>query len=64
MKLYQYAIFCLKKNDKDTTESKILVEPKTLLAKDEKQVAILASREIPEAFLDKLDQVEIAVRPF
>lgn len=64
MKLYQYAIFCLKKNEKDTTENKILVEPKTILAKDEKQVAILASREIPEAFLDKLDQVEIAVRPF
>jgi len=44
--------------------SKALVEIKTIFASDAKEAGILAAREIPAEYLDKLDQVEIAVRPF
>ena len=48
-----------------TDPSEILVDVKRVVAKDEKAVAILAAREIPTDYLDgKLEQVEIAIRPF
>jgi hypothetical protein len=49
------------KAGKDTV---VLVEPKQFLASDQQTATILASREIPEEHLDKLDRVEVAVRPF
>jgi hypothetical protein len=42
----------------------LLVSPKFVLAKSDKEVAMRAAREIPETHLDKLDQVEVCVRPF
>jgi hypothetical protein len=70
-KLFEYAILFHPKprkigNDGDTQTdpSEILVEPKRIVAKDEATVGILAAREIPEAYLDKLDSVEVIVRPF
>lgn len=35
-----------------------------LIAADDAQAMILAARAIPEAYLDKLDDVQVAVRPF
>ena len=44
--------------------SELLVEPKCILATDEKKALMLAAREIPEEYLEKLDELEIAIRPF
>lgn len=47
-----------------TAPSTILVTPSNILSVDEKTVAMRAARQIPEDYLDKLDEVEILVRPF
>lgn len=44
--------------------SKILIGPNCVLAPDERGAAMLAGREIPSDKLDKLDCLEVAVRPF
>ena len=50
---------------KETQGPDVIVRtPEYVLAKDDKEVAIRAARAIPETYLDKLDQVEILVRPF
>lgn len=67
MKLYQYAVLYhpTEKQKKDEgLSSKVLVALTTILAQDDKGAAIQAARAIPEQYVDKLDQVEIAVRPF
>lgn len=69
-KLYQWAILLNPRATKDamgndtTPPAKLIVEPKYQLAKDEKEVALRAAREIPTEYLDKLDEVEVLVRPF
>jgi len=66
MKLYEYVVFFNPKNTdkKKHEEAKILVGPKTVLTNDEKTAMLIAGREIPESFLNRLDQVEVAVRSF
>lgn len=65
-KLFQTAVLFhpteeqAKKGDK----SKIIVELKTILEKDEKTAAMKANFEIPEEYRDKLDQVEVVVVNF
>lgn len=34
-----------------------------IIAKDETEVGMIAARHIPDEFMDKLDEVEIVVRP-
>jgi len=68
-KIYEYAVLyhpkARKVGDETVTDpSTILVDVKRVISNDDKSVAIMAAREIPEGFLDKLDQVEIAIRPF
>jgi hypothetical protein len=69
-KLFQYAVLYHPLQTKADEEagnrpkSKMLVEVTVVLADSDGQVATLAARAIPEAYLDKLDQVEILVRPF
>jgi hypothetical protein len=70
-KLYEYAILFHPKTRKtkegeepEAPRSKILTDLQRVLARDDKTVAILAARAIPEEFVDKLEQVEIVVRPF
>lgn len=68
--IFEYAVMYHPKprkvGDETVTDpSQILVDVKRVVAHDEKAVAILAAREIPEEYLDgKLEQVEIAIRPF
>lgn len=67
MKLFEYAMLLHPEVDRDgKTEGKteVLKHPSTLLAQDEKQVGMLAAREIPDKHIDHLDRVEIIVRPF
>lgn len=69
-KLFEYAVLYHPKVVRDALGNetqgtdKIVSTPIFTLAKDEKEVAIRAARAIPDEYLDKLDQVEIVVRPF
>jgi hypothetical protein len=70
-RLFQYAIIFhprQTKSDKDKgsrAKSVMVTEGViTVLAADEAEVQVLAARVIPEKYIDKLDCVEIALRPF
>lgn len=65
--LFEYVILQHPETDKDGNavgQTKIIKDPVRLLAKDTRQVGMLAAREIPESLLDCLERVEIIVRPF
>lgn len=68
--LFEYAILHHPKATKEQAErndepkSVLVLEPKRVLAGSKEEVGILAAREIPAQFLDKLAQVEVVVRPF
>ena len=66
MKLFQFAILLHPTHDEAEAGgiSKLLVEITTVLAKDSNSAVMLAGRAIPVEALDKLDRVEVAVRPF
>jgi hypothetical protein len=67
MQLFQYAVFCDEKRDKDgevTDEASIITEPVTCLAKDDKEVALRAAKTIPDSYDDKLDRVVVVIHPF
>ena len=64
-KLFQYAVLLHTKNDKGVvTDSKIIIEPKWVLAKDANAVAFIVTREIPEEFTSDPENVEILVKGF
>lgn len=68
-KLFEYAVIYHPKPKKvdgveEREKSKLLVDVTRVLARDDKEVAILAARDIPETLLGELDRVEIVVRPF
>lgn len=65
--LYQYAVILQPRVDKDgdiTEEGAIVVDLTTVLAENEDQATLLASRAIPADFLDRLNRLTVAVRPF
>lgn len=65
-KLFEYAIIWNPngKQSKKGQKPKILVAPTTILQKSAEEVGVLAAREIPSKYLDQLEQIDIAVRPF
>ena len=66
-KLFQYAILWhpTEKQVKDESKkSKVLVEPKTILANDQNSALMAAAMEIPSDYKNELEQIEIAIRPF
>lgn len=68
-KLYEYAVLLDEKRDKDgevTEEASIVVEPTTVLARDDDQAQMLAARAIPDEYVSngKLDRLMVVVRPF
>ena len=69
-KLFEYAIIHHPKVVKDAQGNEtqgadvLLKSPTHLLANSDKEVAMRAAREIPESHLDRLEEVEICVRPF
>jgi len=66
-KLFQYAILWhpTEKQVKDEgLKSKVIVEPKTILAIDANGAGMAAAMEIPADYKNQLDQIELAVRPF
>jgi hypothetical protein len=68
--LFEYVIIHhpKKKRGEDDSEESVktalLKDVTRVFAKTEQEVVILAAREIPSDYLDKLDQVQIKVRPF
>ncbi len=67
MKLFEYAVFKDEKTNKDgdvVDAAKILVQPVTILAKDEKHVGILAAQSIDASEMDNIERIQVVVRPF
>ncbi len=67
LKLFEYAMLLhpeIDQEGKEKGKTEMLKSPSTALAKDDKQVGILAAREIPQEHLEHLERVEIIVRPF
>ena len=69
-KLFEYAVLYHPKTKKDPQgneiekKSQLLGEVKRVLAESPDQVSILAARDIPPEYLEKLEEIEIVVRPF
>ncbi len=68
MKVFEYVVWIDEKKDKQTDAvvdpAVVIVSPTTVLAKDDGQVAMIAARQIPDEYADRLDRVQISVRPF
>ncbi len=70
MKLYEYAVIynpiATKEQQErgDKPKSELIVDVKRVLSNSDKEAMMLAARDIPDAYTDKLDRVEIALRPF
>lgn len=70
MKLFEYAAIYTPLATKDQNDrgekpkAELIVDVKRVLANNEKEAMMLAARDIPESYTDKLDRVEIALRPF
>lgn len=66
MKLFQYALI-FKEVDKDnkfTGKGKIIQEITSILAIDQQAASFQAATNVPVEYKDKLDQVELVIRPF
>jgi hypothetical protein len=69
-KLFEYAVLFHPKSKRnnageDITEpSTIISTPKVVLAQSDKEVGMKAAREVPKDYEDKLDDIEIVIRPF
>jgi hypothetical protein len=69
-KVYEYVILHhpkakdSKNGERHEQSSTLIVDVTRVVAKEEQVVAMLAARAIPDAFTDRLDEVEIAIRPF
>lgn len=61
MKLFEYCIIYLPKKE---GKAEILVQPTVILAFDLEKAKMIAARSIPEIYMDKIEDVEVCVRPF
>ncbi len=66
MKLFQYAVILHPTEDekKAGKSSTLILGVQTVLAQDQNAVVIQAARAIPQEQMDKLERLEVAVRPF
>lgn len=65
--LFQYAVIfnpSEKQVKEEGLESNLIVELQTVLAKDQDEATMRAAMAIPQAYKDKLSQIQIVVRPF
>ena len=63
-RLFQYAILWHPTKEQKDKKSALIVEPTTILAKNEQVAQMMAVKAIPDEFTDQLEQVDIAIRPF
>ena len=67
LQLFEYVVYTQDKLDKDgeVTEKGSVIVPRTeVLLPSAAQVEMVASRAIPEKYMDELDRVRVVVRPF
>jgi len=69
MRIFEYAVILSEKRDKDgdeTEPARIVVEPTTVLARDEAQAQMLAARAIPDELVSdgQIDRLVVVCRPF
>ena len=69
-RLFEYAVIYHPKRTKDEAErnvwpkSELLGEIKTVVAQSENEVSILAARSIDTQYMDKLEDIDVVIRPF
>jgi hypothetical protein len=66
-KIYEFAVLYAPEVDgkkKQPERAKLVVDVQRIVAHDDQEAMILASRAIPEEYMDRLDRIKIAVRPF
>ena len=59
-KLFEYAVIYTPEDE----PAELVIKPTTILAKSEKEANFVAARAVPDKYSDKLEDLEIAVRPF
>lgn len=66
MKLFQFGVILhpTEKEREDGKSSQLVVDVRTILAADQNSAVLQAGRAIPEEFMDRLDRLEVVVRPF
>jgi coenzyme F420-reducing hydrogenase alpha subunit len=65
--MYEYIIYTQNRYDKDgevVEKGEILVAPTHVLVASERDANTVASRAIPDKYMDELDRVSVVVRPF
>lgn len=65
-KLFEYAVLLhpTKEDSEKGVRSILITPPTTVLARDEKEVQMLISRQLPADQLNNWDRIEVAVRTF
>lgn len=69
-KLFEYAVLYHPRPTKaqhergETPKSEVVIAPTTVLATSPEIAGTIAAREIPAEYVDKLEDVEVLVRPF
>jgi hypothetical protein len=66
-KAFEYIIYWVptdREYEKDGMRPNVLVHPKVVVARSQDHAKTLAAREIPDEFVDDLEQIVVAVRPF
>lgn len=65
-KLFEYALIYHPKKEKDEEQkpSELIGDVKHMIAATPEVVNMRAIREIPDEYAEKLEQIEVAVRPF
>ena len=66
MKIFQFAVLLhpTSKEREEGKSSELIVPVTTVVAPDQNGATLQAGRAIPSNYLDKLDRLEVAVRPF
>jgi hypothetical protein len=65
-RLFEYAILLhpTKKEFEEGKRTEIIKRPETILAVNEDKAVMLANTKIPAEHIEKIDRIEIPVRPF
>jgi len=67
LRLFEYAVILQPLYDKDGAQKEkgeVVVTPIAILAADQEQATLLANRAIPDEFMDRLERLTVALRPF
>lgn len=65
-KLFQYAAIMhpTEKQAEEGASSEVIVGLDTVLAADQNAALMIAARKIPDDYMDRLERIELVIRPF